>query len=567
MPPSTASESEGDDASVWIRAPVLLRMKGAIAHVLAKIESASNSDIVNELATDISKETAEETREFMFHEAVDRYIHLLKQSGINKSPKLQLVQRRADNNVASCRDVLDLFKFCGGFTNTFPRDTLSAASKAMYVVVDLNNNQADGEDPVATQPPPLVELHKKLAGLASECKTLRQELASERSLREAEAAGFCERLQRLEQQSSRRSRSREGTNMTKGPPLQTPLLVDPRVNKGQANSSHVAAVQPAVPPPGAAEERFIVLDAIDGSPSPSGGPTPATVQEQDAEVAATSAVSSNAAAAILTSPTSPRELALSYAEAASTEGPWHTPHRYKSKKERKEAKKAVHTGAKNPPKPGTQGGLRGAPPRVNSLRGAPKRDLPVLYLENIQKGSGDSDASIAGNVRGHARSKQLEVFSVQVVRNHVCNTSVGCRITVSTDAVGKATSAAFWPAGIRCRPWRQRKGRKPTTQRDGATIAHQDDRPRIILRSSRPPPNDAESVFSAPLDQVLYDNVSQGDFVSYRGEDDFSYEDGRRTDFEDGRNHFMDRPPAQHDWWDGDLYESTGAGAYSAERY
>lgn len=189
-----------------------------------------------------------------------------------------------------------------------------------------------------------------------------------------------------------------------------------------------------------------------------------------------------------------------------------------------------------------------------------------MIVENIQRGDGDSDADIAGSVRAYARSKLLEVFSTQVVLNRVCYTSVGCRIYVPHEAVAKATSATFWPSGIKCRPWRQRKNMRPAAQRENTTARQQHDKLRITLRPSRPAESvhstsTVHSVHSTSLDQrpteTFRDGLSQGDWL-----DDEDWEDDIRRMEED-----YVAQHALHDWWEGDRRENSGAGDYSAERY
>ena len=63
-----------DDVSIWLKTHVLGDVCGAVAHILAQVESDPASVIIDQLDTDISSATTDETRELMFREAVKLYL-------------------------------------------------------------------------------------------------------------------------------------------------------------------------------------------------------------------------------------------------------------------------------------------------------------------------------------------------------------------------------------------------------------------------------------------------------------------------------------------------------------
>ena len=188
------------------KGPVLGEISGAVAHILAQIESTAANEVIEQLATDISVSTADETRDFMFHEAVKLFANHLKQANIDKMPKMQLIHRRGHNRDASCKDIVNLFMYVAGFTSNFPRETLSVPSKASLMQIpedhpnglEVDQEASTGQD--ATRHGIIEELHKKLALLASECKTLKQDLDSEIKKRENDSTTFLTQIQELKVQ-------------------------------------------------------------------------------------------------------------------------------------------------------------------------------------------------------------------------------------------------------------------------------------------------------------------------------------------------------------------------------
>ena len=78
------------------------------------------NEVIEQLATDISVTSADETRDFMFHEAVKLFTNHLNQANLDKMPKLQIIHRRGHNRDASCKDIVNLLMYVAGFRQISP---------------------------------------------------------------------------------------------------------------------------------------------------------------------------------------------------------------------------------------------------------------------------------------------------------------------------------------------------------------------------------------------------------------------------------------------------------------
>ncbi len=102
-----------------------------VAQIVAKVDSYSVGELLNELMDDISFPVIEESREVMFKQATMRYIDILDNSAdyslYDEVPMLVLKNRRKGDQQLkkSSKDLLDLVIYSAALCDNFPKDTLS----------------------------------------------------------------------------------------------------------------------------------------------------------------------------------------------------------------------------------------------------------------------------------------------------------------------------------------------------------------------------------------------------------------------------------------------------------
>lgn len=525
-----------------------------MAHVLAQIEASTASEVINQLTTDISSDTIDETREFMFREAVRTYRkQLLENQQINKAPKLQLITRRGNSSEANSRDLLNLFSYVVGDRCTFPKEVLSIASKGVFVEVDSNsqNGSVDAQNmestieatinstsSVVTSPSVVCELYKKLACISSECRSLRAALESEKRQREEEVKLLHEKLHFLEEHLNGVSLS---PNVS--PPAESSSSNDQLQRKSITAEEDKSSGQPnpheeewpsLTPSERGSPVEYIVLDSVEGGSSDSVSLAGNTSKSSNGSESARSSPFSNSESnntrnesdndntTVISDKTIDSRSCSKTYSGVLTEGPWNKP-KYLAKRanRRSRAKEAHEAASRNKkvhaqPKP-LKGGYR--------LAGVKPEKTATMYLENISCDPEDSDSDVSNKVRAYARSKKLKVIAAYTVRNWRADDVVGCRIIIPESVVSDVTLPAYWPEGIRCRPWLNKKSRFKSRQRIS------DPSKNNALRREG---NGAANPFSA----LEYSPVTS------------SYSDTQPSDPERYSRSDIDKIMERHDWYD-----------------
>ena len=99
----------------------------------------------------------------------------------------------------------------------------------------------------------------------------------------------------------------------------------------------------------------------------------------------------------------------------------------------------------------------------------------MLYVENIDIDVGSTKREISDDVRQHVTQMQIKVIDAHVLFNKFRQDRCGCKITVPTRDIDIVLADDFWPQGISCRLWEERKRNRQSQFRDQWSDHHTDD--------------------------------------------------------------------------------------------
>ena len=94
---------------------------------------------------------------------------------------------------------------------------------------------------------------------------------------------------------------------------------------------------------------------------------------------------------------------------------------------------------------------------TSGLRGIKSEPFAELYLTNIARNENKSFSDIAEDIRKYGRSKGFRIMSAWVVSNRVTDDMVGCKLRVPTRQVDDMLGNRAWPDGIMCKRWERRE--------------------------------------------------------------------------------------------------------------
>ena len=136
----------------------------------------------------------------------------------------------------------------------------------------------------------------------------------------------------------------------------------------------------------------------------------------------------------------------SFANVLGADKPWQKP-KHVERKERKQAKTRDRLTA-------NKGGLRAAYNGSTSL----------LYIENIDVGS-YTKKELCDDVKTYVKSGNVRILDAFIISNKFRADKCGCKVTIATRDIDVLLDVNFWPEGIKCRVWEDRKKHKSNDYR------------------------------------------------------------------------------------------------------
>ena len=441
---------------------ILSDIEPGVARILSKVEHECKSDIIQELCNDVDDDLVCETRELIFKAATCRYIELLENSGYDPTvgvPVLILKRRKGDQmRVINCKDVVDLLVFASGFSDIFPRDTLSSPG-SKYVEIKPKSNSVDTSAQVLKDNPSLNNDTFDISMLTNRIRDqeiLIQGLKDDLNRTRTELVNKVDSVAQLLHVLLKYHGINTGMRMTRNHVAQGNSIAD-TINS-IANAGHVESTialacssdppshADVLPPHGLGVNNNRKDVIADNEPQ---GVASVADSEQSLTVDVPSGSTTRRQNDSGSSSDNQPQDRMQYSEAASIPGAWSLQQSRRNRRQKYRDERDHYEGG-NTANPGKSGNK----PDV-SLKGASHERLCTLYVRNIEITDDDNDESIVNNVRRYCQSKGIKTVRANVIYNRYNDYVVGCKVSIAASQKQKLLAVGFWPHDITCREWQK----------------------------------------------------------------------------------------------------------------
>jgi hypothetical protein len=395
--------------------------------------------------------------------------HDLKDKGIDEKPKLEIKRRQAsrtkkDNamRVISC-DVLDLYLYCSGLTDTFPKDTIAPGCIGRYVQL---SHAAERKEPlvgpecnggthilllaaiedmkkhISNQEGVINMLTNRVKTLEELMNTVQVDVTKMKSIDKKEEADNKNDLSFIFEHPE----TIEGDGEI---PVNDHVANEPD-NKKTNTKVKCASLSSEIASAIEIMDDGVNMAAGNGNEDTQQNPNGESQVNQDIGDIDQSEVQQDDAP----------ETKL-FSGVVQTPGPWYE---NKNKKDTQKLKAGnnikVTVQRKNAAGRDSRVVKSHSSDNVTLILGARHEASTTLYLKNLCT-EDKTDEQLCRDVRKYGRHVGLRIMHAEVVHNKFCQDVVGCRIRVPNSQVDSALSAQTWPDDLVCRMWESRISKGP----------------------------------------------------------------------------------------------------------
>ena len=386
---------------------------GGLSHLLAKLETKTAGQVVNDQANEVDADVLYEVRLKLFNLCKENYEGRLREAVIiteGESVDISLAKRHNKNDSDKlAEDTVKLYGYAVGLNNDFPKDLLTRSSKYKDIK-PREESEEEGEE-LGDISAPKETLHQKLFNIEMMNLIKEQGRAIEKLSRESrhqkeQISILTIQLQEAELKIETVGAHTNATSEGLGSPSSDPQ----NTNKDDKNESQQSIPEGEKGTP----HCFICVKPKDGKNIL--GPLPA-----------------NSGKAAVTHITEKNGDHTTYLHKLGTSQSKHI--------------EAYHLESREQPK-SNNGGSK-TPSR---FRGVRQEKGTMLYLEGIQV-EYESDEEIKAMIKAHARENGLRVMFCRIIHHRMFHDSVSCKLLIPESQEHLALSSSFWPEDVRCRRW------------------------------------------------------------------------------------------------------------------
>ena len=434
--------AEGEKKDMALNADMVSSM--SVRHILIQADNTPVNDLINDLEAIPDIEELTLTREELFDKACTRFVQEIEEKGIKEKPQLELKKRntRAGKDKATravCSDIVVLFHFCCGLSDTFPKDVLAAQCVGRYVNLTREiNNIEKPEEPgcngashimIISQ---ITELQKKLKSQSELINALNNRVVVLENEVKSMNKGSNDTVERTSEE-----KEKEAVTM---PPTATGDNVDQREISFEFEFTE-GGNRDMSPRSGAVSS--VLHKDTEEIPTKETGDDDDQWDDVEEEQTSDKVTKQDTG-----SPNIPKD----FSNLRNINGPWNN----SKSNTGKHMKITVPTEKNN----------NGTSKRIVSHPGTNKQTLisgarweksATLYVRNISRAD-RSDEDVCKDVRSYGTLSGVRFMQVDVVKNRYCQDVVGCRIKVPASQADTVTSVEFWPDDVECREWRRKMG-------------------------------------------------------------------------------------------------------------
>ena len=471
---------EGEDAGAPGQITNIEDLHGCLQEILHYCDIKGRGDIVEQIVNEIDVDLIVQARECVFKVATAVFRERIGNDNNNIVLDLQLKTRKGTNAITSyAKDVFDLYVYIQDSTVTFPKDLLRNGdilldiglnvSDATLHTEDIANNDNDAlfnavsDDTIKEI---LITLNNVCREQGKKITTLEAKLLREQQTRQLEMKTYVEQfhvlINELERQGyvavehnedmvsvvfeqGRNPKQRENN----GVPIVHPAGVAQNTTNGQPKER--TRRDQAEPTRGATGTSTNVTTASNDADS-------AGVEDARVHRVSVSSASSDSSDSGDSSPDSPgcpvdapppapREKPTF--TAVVRDGQWQDPPHVKRRQQKADNKNR-------------------AKPR-QALRGAYSGNTTTLYVENIEIDYEQKREEIMQEVRNYiVGENNIKLLDTFIIFNKFRKDRCGAKITIPTKDIDSPLASDFWPRGISCRVWEDR--RQKQTRSDGRSF-------------------------------------------------------------------------------------------------
>ena len=455
--------------------PIFQDIDHAIGEILKCLTIQSKKDVAERLVDNVGTNDIEKVRDELFNAACGIYDEQLEASGVSPSEaQLKLINRRTGNvgekAVKSAWDVIEFTLYICGYSDFFPRETLSSRGtyidlkrKARTDSITSRTDSQDSEKSLVTRFSKLEEDYKKLWNyILNVEKKHNDELVDIRGIVNKEPAvnGLTgETGQHKDKPYTPNTSANAGpvTSMRNNVTVPTNTQTHNMFTHVPADAHSPGSLTVLLGSPTAISDTHAPVASVDpavphtsqghaGSGS-AHGPV-ASVDPAGPNTSQGHAGSASAADDVVRQKPPPSKSKTNdnpnpNNAINSVSGDWNLVENKHTKKQNARENKAKLSAAK--PKNKSDIKLKSSKPQVKSAD---------MYLVNVNRESDDTLADVADRVRSHCSDVGLRVMYARVITNRYSKSTVGCRITIPATQVDDALSGRIWPDEMKCRRWK-----------------------------------------------------------------------------------------------------------------